>query len=661
MRRLIRHLVIVLSSVLLVVGWTQTATAAPLIVENNQGQSSWQPIGPHLGYGPMAFESSRNSQKVMVLQRNSPAIFVSTDRAQTWRQLFTLGVAGGDPRDVATHPGERDTAYLVVNGGQLDPSYRGKILKTTDWGETWTALPAPDVFYSAIEVSADGVLAVAEEAGPIRISADDGETWHIVSRSTQRVRDMAWIGGYLYLASNAGLEVVRPDEDGWQPATVIFRPGTLGWAHTVTGGSDGSIFVSPTIQGEIYRSQDGGATFELVHHGGFSSYQELEGVGDLILGASTSGLWVSSDGGDTFVNWGTPVDGTVLQYLGSWDMPHPQERGKVFVGGSGAGTYAATGPGEFTRAGVPGAIVNDLVVTSPGEQDRLVAGTFRSTFWTDIPRRASIHAEDLEWSGGMEARQQVDVPLLATDPEGQIVYRITHLGWQFRVEVSRDGGIEWEQLTTRQETPVALMVHPADPQQVIVSVDYWEGPALLVTRDGGKEWTSLPQEMVWSDLAGDPENAERIWAVNQTGTYVSDDAGRSFTQVDSTPAEVVAVSPADPDHVVVAGTEIRVSRDGGRTFATGYAEPGLLATDIAFDPVNPERVAVSGRSHFDMRGTLHEGAGVVLSRDGGASFVAFDRGLDNLNVLSLAFAPDGRTLYAGTYGGSVHRIGLPAA
>jgi hypothetical protein len=82
----------------------------------------------------------------------------------------------------------------------------------------------------------------------------------------------------------------------------------------------------------------------------------------------------------------------------------------------------------------------------------------------------------------------------------------------------------------------------------------------------------------------------------------------------------------------------------------------MWVTDIVFSPGDSDRVYAAGTAFHDELGVLRGGRGVMNSDDGGATWESFSRGLGNPNVTSLAFDAAGRHLFAGTFGGSVHRI-----
>src|SRR5690606_36805508 len=114
-----------------------------------------------------------------------PAVFTSDDRGRTWRETRTMPVAGAAPAAVEGHPHDRDTMFVGVNS-VLDPTYRGRVLVTTDGGAHWDVLPGRDAQINHLSLHPDGeVLAVADGADPclggppetVRLTNDRGATW----------------------------------------------------------------------------------------------------------------------------------------------------------------------------------------------------------------------------------------------------------------------------------------------------------------------------------------------------------------------------------------------------------------------------------------------------------------------------------------------------
>ncbi|MBM7784369.1 S8 family serine peptidase [Tenggerimyces flavus] len=606
------------------------------------GDSGWQPVGPNAEAGFLALGA--NGNRLAVLPTGSTSTFV-TDDLRTWREIRTMPVAGGTTVGVEPDPAHGDALYVAVNGRPADLTYQGKVLLTPDGGTTWRTLPGPDAQIDAIALDAGGAaLAVADAAG-VRVTTDQGTTWNQLPKNWTLLYDLHWIGADLYLGTNRGLQVIRNAATAPDGPKQLFQPPPLGWVARVAGDAQ-TIVVASYPSPWLYTSTDGGATFQQVLQKTGISFQDVELVGDEIYALQGgSHLWVGADRGKSWTSWGDPNRNGV-----EYDFTRRAD-GTAYVSSSGTGVFEVTAPGTYARRGVPAANVYDLAVSG----SKLVAGTFRDTFRTPVP------ASGLEWESsggeGTLGRQARFLGVSRTDPN--VVFKVLAGGPSFAVSRSLDGGATWQELTRPTEVPTSLLVHPADPRHIYVG--YWSivGFGLVESKDGGATWRKVDHGHAFRALAGHPTNPKRLWAGDETGLYRSDDGGLSFRQLSSVPVTALSVNPRDGDQLVVGGRGLYVSRDGGRTLREAI-QPGLdmWVTDLVVDPKVPSRVYAGLGAFYDSMGLLHSGRGVLRSTNGGTSWKSIAAGLDNPNVTSLAVDRDGRYLFAGTSGGSTHRLRL---
>jgi photosystem II stability/assembly factor-like uncharacterized protein len=137
------------------------------------------------------------------------------------------------------------------------------------------------------------------------------------------------------------------------------------------------------------------------------------------------------------------------------------------------------------------------------------------------------------------------------------------------------------------------------------------GSGVYVTRDAGATWTraqdGLPKSPVGKiDVAVAPSDARRVYALiqtsNQGSLWRSDDGGTKWSVVSWDRRLIgragyyirVAVSPANPDEVLVANSSFHRSTDGGRTFPPGGPGGCGDCHDIWIDPKNADHWAATG-------------------------------------------------------------------
>jgi hypothetical protein len=120
-------------------------------------------------------------------------LMTSDDRGKTWRRNKMPDKANY-PDAIVLHPDKPDTVFMTAGTGWPSNWYvagrgRGKILRSTDGGATWTRLLGglPDgqrAVFSAltIEVSNAGTaLYAADTDGQVFESLNEGETWTVIA------------------------------------------------------------------------------------------------------------------------------------------------------------------------------------------------------------------------------------------------------------------------------------------------------------------------------------------------------------------------------------------------------------------------------------------------------------------------------------------------
>ena len=164
-----------------------------------------------------------------------------------------------------------------------------------------------------------------------------------------------------------------------------------------------------------------------------------------------------------------------------------------------------------------------------------------------------------------------------------------------------DGGKTWKQiLAVNADTGCAdIDIDPGDPN--ILYAAMWQfrrradfftsggpGSGLYRSRDGGKTWTKLVQDLPPGPLgriavAVAPSRPNVVYATIEskepsTALYRSDDLGTSWTRLDASMNVTVrpfyfsemVVDPTDHNRVYKPGFTLGISLDGGKTFSTPF-------------------------------------------------------------------------------------------
>ncbi len=197
-----------------------------------------------------------------------------------------------------------------------------------------------------------------------------------------------------------------------------------------------------------------------------------------------------------------------------------------------------------------------------------------------------------------------------------------------------DGGENWRLTTGWDVMDVrTFAINPANPDEVYASTCW--GP--LRSTDGGATWQHAQAglSMLFSQtIIADSQTAGRVLLGAEDGIYLSTDGAKTWARTDSPPATALRMvqSAVDPQ-LMLAGTQGRgawISRDAGRTWSqaeSSTAEANLYAA--ALDTHNADLMAIGGW-----------GVGVLISGDGGKTWSDRSEGLPVKDVFVLAFDPD---------------------
>jgi len=349
----------------------------------------------------------------------------------TWRNIGPY--RGG--RAVAVHgvPSQPETYYMGSTGGG--------VWKTTDGGERWRNVS--DGFFNtgsvgaiAVAPSDPNVVYVGMGEHPVRgvttshgdgvyRSTDAGETWtHLGLEGTRHISRIR----------------VHPDD----PDRV--------WV-----AAQGAVY-GPSEERGVYRSRDGGGSWEKVLYVG-----ETAGASDLAL---------------------DPTNPRIL-YAAFWD--HLREPWRVRSGGPGSGLWKSTDGGETWEPideGLPDLMGKTSVDVSPADPDRLYAIVEAE------PDQGGLYRSD---DGGRSWRQTSDARVIQarswyymevfahpTDPNTVVV-----LNAPFNLSV--DGGRTFTQVEVGHGDTHDLWINPREPERMILADD---GGA-EITANGGESWTTL--------------------------------------------------------------------------------------------------------------------------------------------------------------------------
>jgi len=608
-----------------------------------------------------------DADTIWIGTQNTRGIFRSADAGETWerRDNGVVEDQGITFRGFAVDPSDSRIVYAAAElsswawagearpGKEFDQT-KGVVYKTTDSGGHWSAVwrgdnlaryiwidpTDSDVVYVSTGIF-DREAANARGAGVVK-STDAGRTWTPVNAGMGNL-----YVGTLFMQPGAPSVLLAGTGNNQYSSgngTYLTRDGGQSW-HCVLAGdnieaaeyslSQPSIAYAGSAD-QIYRSDDGGATWKTVSGGG--------------------------DGwGAPGVRAGFPID---LQV-------DPRDPNRLFANCYGGGSFLSVDGGRtwvVASTGYTGAQVRDITVSQTNASSVYAAA--RSGLF------ASSQA-GVEWTGlNYPPHSSMEWYVVALDSSDDR-HLLAANNWESELLESRDGGRTW---SDRQASPGsrsswrAIAFAPSDPRIVYAGTsayfsagtfdDAMPAGGVYASQDGGTTWKaangSVSRDANITALAIDPRSAQTVYAATGNhGMLKTTDGGRSWVAVNSglppTPVVLsVMIDPHTPDviYVGLSNAGLYRSADGGESWhlsSTGMSREASVS-DIVADPTEGGIVYAADRR-----------SGVFRSSDGGQTWSALREELRMRTVNALALSSDGNVLYAATEGDGVYRLDLRPA
>jgi photosystem II stability/assembly factor-like uncharacterized protein len=486
------------------------------------------------------------------------------------------------------HAGNR--GLLTERRYTVAPS--GLTWASSGWRLLFGVGPSPERFFPVLAEGLTTAFAhdpltgrLYRGANGLLVSDDDGNTWAPLGdvRSAHAVHAR---GSVIYAVDEA---LLVSDDGG-----TTFRERPLeGTVNDVTG-DDGRVVVGTTDG--LWQSVDEGRTFtRLGEAAGLSNVRAVVLEGDTLLVATASGLFISIDGGNSFVRRGLE-DGLPGENVTS--VARSDDR--VLVG-----TRAGLALSEDD--GVTFATVTLAIGHQTYDDVQHVALEGDLAFATADPWRSSsplFRSTDGGHSFAPPANQDQLGPV-----RGGIWFHDgrVHVGAYPSHFVSDDGGETWATPGALQSTQ--LLTAASGHVYTTTSQD-----GLVVSNDGGITWRRVTRAdgLGHSSASAVAVDGDRVYAVTFTSLSISEDGGRTFTEVKSDGTggssgltNGLSCVVADGMTVWVAGSPaLDVSEDGGWTFTRRYTGTGGCNRLI----VEEDRIVMATRD------------GVAVSEDAGETF-----------------------------------------
>ena len=345
-----------------------------------------------------------------------------------------------------------------------------------------------------------------------------------------------------------------------------------------------------------------------------------------------------------------PVEGLRFRYVG------PPSAGRIAsvagIPGDQKTYYAGAASGGVWKTGDGGQTFEPVFDAEPVQAvgALAVAPSSPNIVWAGTGEAWAIRDSDVMGDGIYKSsdagKTWTNVGLRETGRIGRILVHPTNPEIVFACALGRttgpqeergvfrttDGGKSWQRVLFVDPSTgcSGIDLDPKDPNTVMagmwqVEMHTWAmfsggpGSGVYRSKDGGTTWqhleNGLPKPPVGKvDVAIAPSNGKRMFALiqtpNQGSLWRSDDGGDSWKVVSWDRRLIgragyyirVAVSPTNPDEVLIANSSFHRSTDGGLTFPPNTTRCGDCH-DIWIDPKNADHWVVT------------DDAGMTITRD----------------------------------------------
>jgi photosystem II stability/assembly factor-like uncharacterized protein len=348
----------------------------------------------------------------------------------------------------------------------------------------------------------------------------------------------------------------------------------------------------------------------------------------LYVATASGGLWKSTNQGTT---WTPLFDDRAVSTFGDVALA-PSDPSILYAGTGeqqnrqstswGNGVYRSGDSGEsWTHLGLEETRHIGRVLVHPGNPDVAWVAA-QGNLWAGGRHRGVYRTTDggESWEKVLAGENRftgaVDLALSPGDPDViyAAMYQRLRRTWGFNgggpgsgIWKSTDGGDSWRELSDGlpggEKGRIGIDVSPADPDRVYALVQHADSGGTYRSDDAGESWSRVnslnPRPMYYSHVVADPVDPDRVYVL-ATEFYTSADGGRTFRQMPTRPTYDVGVhsdhhslwiDPGDPEHFYLAGDAgLHESFDRGETYRNVHNLPIGQFYAIGLDRRDPYRI-----------------------------------------------------------------------
>ncbi len=400
------------------------------------------------------------------------------------------------------------------------------------------------------------------------------------------------------------------------------------------------------------------------------------------MGTTGGGVWRTQNGGTT---WENISDGYFGGSIGAIEVSKSHNN-VIYVGGGevtvrgnvspGTGMYKSVDGGRsWTHIGLKNARHIPRVRVHPTNPDIAYAAVLGDLF-KDTEERGVYKTTDggKTWNRVLFANNRSGAVDLILDPVNpDVLYAST---WNVRrtpydfssggdgseLWKSKDGGKTWKSLSDKDGMPegtlgiIGVTVSPANPDRVWAIIENEKG-GVFRSDDGGDTWEktnsdrSLRQRAwYYSRIYADSQDPNKVYVMN-VSYHKSTDGGKTFTSANAPHGDHhdLWIAPEDPNRMVIADDGGgQVSYDGGESWSTYMNQPTAQFYRVTTDDHFPYRIY----------GAQQDNSTIRIDSRAQWGLIGNDNWESTAGGESAHIAPDPKDneiVYGGSYGGFLTR------
>ncbi|HEU4521663.1 MAG TPA: hypothetical protein VFT12_06655 [Thermoanaerobaculia bacterium] len=355
---------------------------------------------------------------------------------------------------------------------------------------------------------------------------------------------------------------------------------------------------------------------------------------NFILAGGLTGVYRSLDGGKTWERFSEHVNVESLAI-------DPRTRDRIYVGTWRQGWRSDDGGKNWTHIANGMVLDTDMfaITFNPVDPDNIWVSTCGWVYNTGNRGDKWTRYRD-----GFKNRRIHTVDVDPSDASGRTVYAGSVAGL-YRTD---DAGKKWYPVSNEDLVISSVVLHPKRPGRVIIGV---EGDGVYVSDDKATTFARRSEglhNLRITSIAADPERKERVYAAvafggAASGIYRSDDAGRNWKRVSTTPIpEVLSL-------IIAAKESAEVPFLAGTEKGFFWSNDGVEWTQAppSHFPIRVNKIVRFNRN----RSFAATSEGVFTTRDGGKEWYRLASSLDKAADIVVGTVGERRALYALTADG----------